>query len=389
MDYINEFSDDYVSDQYQYNDGSQFNDISNQYGINDAVLNELIRLSKNNNITALRQYINIHRSALDAYKTRMLNNLIPLDGYKFVRREGKLIIIKFKNAMKHSVSEVDASTSNANTMNEADMHTSEVCSEITTPTSNARSARTSNEVNTITPTSINDGEVLDEAKSTQSIDSVLYDKQTSSNLELLERKDANSQVKPIESEANPIMTNLLNSLLQQANERSEIQKKQYEQLASTLNESISAKNSAEQVRNSRLNTVVDTIEKTFSAGTFDRIVESNVKLAEVLTSKHNDELDSLHSSINMLYNLQERTSSDVNTLEERLDNIEERIDELDVPDDAVSERLDKLEAGVTSTIKQHAELITACINLLFNVVDNDVFKQCFPNVKTTVTCTTD
>ena len=86
MSYNNDYSDDFQSEHYD--------DFSEQYSIRDAVLNDLIRISKGNNIKALRQYITLHKSDLKGYKTRLLNNVVPLDGYKFVRRDDKLMIIK-------------------------------------------------------------------------------------------------------------------------------------------------------------------------------------------------------------------------------------------------------------------------------------------------------
>ena len=90
MSYTNDYSDDFQSEH--------FDDISEQYSIKDAVLNDLIRISKGNNIKALRQYINLHKRDLKEHKTRLLNNVVPLDGYKFVRRDDKLMIIKFGTA---------------------------------------------------------------------------------------------------------------------------------------------------------------------------------------------------------------------------------------------------------------------------------------------------
>ena len=49
MEYNNDYSDEFQSEHYD--------DISENYNIQDASLNDLIRISKGNNIKALRQYI--------------------------------------------------------------------------------------------------------------------------------------------------------------------------------------------------------------------------------------------------------------------------------------------------------------------------------------------
>ena len=49
MSYINDYSDEFQSEH--------FDDISDNYSIQDPTLNDIIRLSKDNNIKALRQYI--------------------------------------------------------------------------------------------------------------------------------------------------------------------------------------------------------------------------------------------------------------------------------------------------------------------------------------------
>ena len=72
MSYNNDCSDDFQSEHCD--------DFSEQYSIKDAVLNDLIRISKDNNIKALRQYITLHKSDLKDYKTRLLNNVVPLVG---------------------------------------------------------------------------------------------------------------------------------------------------------------------------------------------------------------------------------------------------------------------------------------------------------------------
>ena len=72
--------------------------MSDNYSIQDHTLNYLIRLSKDNNIKVLRQYISLNKRYLKCYKTRLLNNVIHLDCYKFTRRDDKFMIIKLARA---------------------------------------------------------------------------------------------------------------------------------------------------------------------------------------------------------------------------------------------------------------------------------------------------
>ena len=64
-------------------------------------------------------------------------------------------------------------------------------------------------------------------------------------------------------------------LLKQQNEMRDNQQKQYEQITRALSDSIDAKNNKELELSNRMKTCVETIEKTFSNGTFDRIVQGN------------------------------------------------------------------------------------------------------------------
>ena len=87
------FSDnenDYFSDTYN-------DDISTK----DQIINDLKKLSNKNDIKALRQYIIINRRKLKDYKTRLLNDVVGVKGYKFMRRDGKLIMVKISPSSKY------------------------------------------------------------------------------------------------------------------------------------------------------------------------------------------------------------------------------------------------------------------------------------------------
>ena len=65
MTYNKKYSNDFQSEN--------FDDFSDQYSIKDAVLNNLIRISKDNNNKALRHYITLYKSDFKDYKERLPN----------------------------------------------------------------------------------------------------------------------------------------------------------------------------------------------------------------------------------------------------------------------------------------------------------------------------
>ena len=88
----------YCSNEFQ---SEYYNNLSENYNIQHATLNDLIRISRDSNIKALRQYIVLHKRDLKCYKIRLLSNIIPHNGYKSIRRDDKLMII---NIVVHDVS---------------------------------------------------------------------------------------------------------------------------------------------------------------------------------------------------------------------------------------------------------------------------------------------
>ena len=376
MSYTNDYSDDFQSEH--------FDDLSEQYSIKDAVLNDLIRISKGNNIKALRQYINLHKRDLKEHKTRLLNNVVPLDGYKFVRRDDKLMIIKVATHAKPAASiaaVVEESINNdaSNVEDPINSNNKRVAANDSEPVVEDVPKEEIEQIKS------NKVEIVDDANTIKQepIKSNLL-----ANSEIVHPYEVAKQIYEL-----PESVNIMNQLLKQSNDQNEAQKKQYEQLANTLNESIAAKNNAEQERTNRLNTVIDIIEKTFSEGTFDKIVESNAKMVEALTSKHNMGIDLLKAS-------QSQTNNDVKDLTERVDDIALKLSEDNSDDDAIQdleERIQELEnenqdlesmnknlnnklTQMQSIIKQHADLLNKCINVLNNVVDESVMKQFFPEV---------
>ena len=85
-----ENENDYISEPY-----------NNEFDTKDEVIDDLKKLSNKNDIKALRQYIIINRRKLKDYKTRLLNDVVNVKGYKFMRRDGKLIITKISPSSKY------------------------------------------------------------------------------------------------------------------------------------------------------------------------------------------------------------------------------------------------------------------------------------------------
>ena len=377
MSYNNDYSDDFQSEQ--------FDDVSEHYSIKDNALNDLIRISKDNNIKALRQYIMLHKSDLKDYKTRILNNVIPLDGFKFVRRDGKLMIIKL--APGRSVAALPHATLATNDDESAkEPVVEEAPKKVFKPFIPKKPfiPYTAKSVNTDEEPNKSENEVSTNVNSAEPVNSNL----------LAETDNPYKIDEEMKRSVNGVsVANVMNQLLNQYNTQNEVQKKQYEQLANTLNESITAKNNAEQERTNRLNSVVDIIEKTFSEGTFDKIVESNTKMVEALTSKHNEDIHLLQAS-------QTQTDNEIKDLTERLDSIAQKLSEDNDKDDSIyelEERIQELEdtnqdlvsenkslnlklTQMQSIIKQHEDLLNKCINVLNNAVDESVMKQFFPEL---------
>ena len=375
MSYNNDYSDDFPSEHYD--------DFSEQYSIRDAVLNDLIRISKGNNIKALRQYITLHKSDLKGYKTRLLNNVVPLDGYKFVRRDDKLMIIKLG---KTQATPSQVATPVSPVVEEPKETIAQESIEPVNSQKNDEESAVQESQTKAEPQEIHSEE--------QNKSSSLGDSSAPVNSNLL----AASVASPSQEVAKPVyelpesVNKMINSLLKQSNDQNEAQKKQYEQLANTLNESIAAKNNAEQERTNRLNTVVDIIEKTFSEGTFDKIVESNTKMVEALTAKHNMDISLLQASQSQTNNDVHDINEEIGSLRSRfasledndsMQDLEERIQELEIANQDLENENKSLNDKLTqmqTIIKQHASVINNCVSLMMNAVDEELFKQFFPNL---------
>ena len=97
-DEYNETEEDYESDTFKEKQDNKKDKLSN-----NSIIDDLNKYAKNGDIKGIRNYIDLHRKELDNYKTRVLNNNVNIDNYIFVRREGKLMIIKVKKTKTYDI----------------------------------------------------------------------------------------------------------------------------------------------------------------------------------------------------------------------------------------------------------------------------------------------
>ena len=197
----------------------------------------------------------------------------------------------------------------------------------------------------------------------------------------------------LENENQTKLANILNSIYKQANEQNESQKSQYEKLANTLKDSIQAKTNIEQEQINKFNKCVATIEKTFSAGTFDKIVEHiNNMVISFTTSleNKNNEIKSRFEVVDsdvrdLLYRTDEQQKV-INELIDKKENNEafhENIEDMEITIDELRDKIQEqdntikqLQTNVNSIIKQHAELINKLSLAVYNI-DESIYNQIF------------
>ena len=244
-----DIENDYNSDSY-----------NDDFTTRDEVINDLKKLSNKNDIKAIRQYININRRKLDDYKARLLNDVVNVKGYKFLRRDGKLIITKISPSSKYYKSEnskdnkseyvnnneIDgiASTAEFEGFGEV-MPTSnrQINESIQAPIRN-ENIQPKQAINDLQPKQTNDSS-LNEPVNADSMVSANSDMATSINSFLLPKNSKptdNTDISKLTNKAvnetpetmpqfdnlnfNPELTKLLNSIYKQANEQNENQRTQ-------------------------------------------------------------------------------------------------------------------------------------------------------------------
>ena len=192
---------------------------------------------------------------------------------------------------------------------------------------------------------------------------------------------------------NPQLANILNSIYKQTNEQNENQRTQYEKLTNILKDSIQAKSNIEQEQINKFNKCVETIEKTFSAGTFDKIIEHIDNMVKTLStnqeSKNNEfnsRIDDLDADISDLMDKFKNLDVSVNQLK-YLDNDSlednETINEMNITIDELRDKVQEhentiktLQSNILTITKQHADLINKLSLAVYNI-DESVHNQIF------------
>ena len=424
---------------YSDNDNEYFSDTYNdEISTKDEIINDLKKLSNKNDIKALRQYIIINRRKLKNYKTRLLNDVVNVKGYKFLRRDGKLIIVKISPSSKYykpddsKVSNSEYAPSNADFESLASYADFDGFSETTpalskpaisniqtyTPAAKPQqkpainsfqeadnTAKALNEpsnvdllnaANNDKTTAINPEEKAEDIKLTdKAYISKLTDKPINETHEVIpEIINSNSKLEMASLNNTPELTSILNSIYKQANEQNENQRTQYERLTKTLNDSIQAKSQAEQEQINKFNNVIATIERTFSAGTFDSIIEhidnmvsQFVRNQEAKNNDFNNKLEYIDNDISELLNTTKQQQEAIDNLEDNksTDSIEdnETINELNITIDELTEKIQEqedtissLKSGFDKLIKQHADLINKLSLAVYNI-DEGIYNQIF------------
>ena len=451
--------EDTISDYYRTNNTQRTLKRSNN--IDNSVIDDLNKLAKKNDIKGLRNYINLNRQALRKYKSRLLNNNVPINGYKFVRRDDKLMLLKFSSPTTHEPKTQGIELANTDTFANDEYESTDGCLKRSKTDfyDNVDSANRSfterseatrqfeasdegerNEAKASISTSqkkplneqnegVNNKELTQESYNKLKIQGeVLPNKPTpmnpKNNVEpnnyFIKEGNKNGSINENANQTNnnstttlsnsnyglnsiqnnDNLTSILNSLTLQANKQNETQKQQYEQLTKTLSDSITAKNEQEQERINKLNNCVDVIERTFSAGTFDRIIESIDNMVQTLTNKNQSDVEQIKENINMLNVDIEDLITKTNTLKSIVESqprnneqeIENLINQQEAQDETIEElreriqeqedEITKLNENNTKSLKQYGETINKIMLCLYNAVDDELFNRVFNGTST-------
>ena len=117
------------------------------------------------------------------------------------------------------------------------------------------------------------------------------------------------------------LTNISNSIYKQTNEQNENHRTQYERLTKTLHNLTQAKIQAEQEQINKFNNVIATIEKIFSAGTFDLIIENIDNMVSQFVSNQENKNNNLNNKVEYLGNSINKLLSTTRQQQEAIDNL--------------------------------------------------------------------
>ena len=437
---------DYSDNEIDYNSEQYVDNNDSNETFDDDVLNVLKKLANRNNIKAIRQFISIHKNRLKGYKTRLLNEAINVNGYKFFRRDGKLILSKIcpssryykgihgkpieRSSLEYGPYPKESGQAFNDVESNADFEGLPDDSSYIEPSGNTKfhemhpmypNKAQSNETNkSITPRyEMNKDEIgnsndmpsvnrdRDETIQTNPLGSQTkqLDNKMNGNFQLDNQKsilDVNqmdSAPKTISLSDNtnysPQLATILNSIYKQTNEQNENQRTQYEKLTNILKDSIQAKSNLEQEQINKFNKCVESIEKTFSAGTFDKIVEHIDNMVKTLLTKQeaknsefNSRIDDLDTDISNLMDKSDKLDIAFNQMK-YLDNDSlednETITDMNISIDELRDKIQEqentiktLQTNILNISKQHADLINKLSLAVYNIdesVHSQIFKQ--------------
>ena len=274
----------------------------------------------NRPIADIRKYVSLHNRELLNIGSRVLNQLIPLNGYKFLKVNGKITVSKSK-ASNPSFSDVNSITpSVTESVNEFNndsaynLHT-ELDSEGTilddsmnewkdsqyTEWSDSESIRTDNFKPSlmkpeITP-AFNKSETIGSALPvkaslmiSQPLDPQVHDEVMTEPV----TDEKSATVKEPEVQANPdLMKHLNNLYIKELGE----QQKKYDDMMSEIKQSLATKEKVETEKHQRVNTVLDAIESTYSSQSFAHIIQSIQQMTNTFITQRNEEVNALKETI--------------------------------------------------------------------------------------------
>ena len=243
---------------------------------------------------------------------------------------------------------------------------------------------------------VTDGPPNESIEKMASNDSVLSANPTATqvmNVPISQQK-VNPQMDIITSRSQSIPNECLYELIKQHDKQNETQRKQYEQLTKALSDSIEAKNNEELRLSNRMKTCVETIEKTFSNGTFDRIVQGINEMTKSIIENQNKEREDIKESIlsnqseidslkNDFVNAQssrERELKAFYEINDKVDSFEETIQRFDEMEALVSDymadftKINQSFNEVLKAIKQQETMIMKLCLAVYNIDESLVNK---------------
>ena len=273
----------------------------------------------NRPISDIRKYVSLHNKELLNIGSRVLNQLIPLNGYKFLKVNGKITVSKCKGKTSSLVDEGNNSQMMTEPASEViadseyrlkDPFDSEATFDDsinewnTTPSLTRNDPENDrNEINTTLP-KINQIEEL--PIKSKSIEGALPKEPSltiSKTLDAVENEQTVPTPKQTEPEGKALrvddivnadlMKHLNNLYIKELGE----QERKYNDMMAEIKQSIATKEKVETEKHQRVNSVLDAIESTYSTQSFASIIKSIQQMTETFITQRNEEVTTLKQTI--------------------------------------------------------------------------------------------